>query len=332
MPSCDRESLAQLARECSDLSALAKRLGVSKDAARGRARRAGLKLSELFARSESTDSVLKLAPTHPRTIVEGSITPAKGRGVYRVIFLPDCQVPYEDDKAMRLVESYIADSYFDEIIDAGDFLDLDQVSSFNKGKLRLLEGRSIAEDFARGNAIIDRRLKAARRHNKRVKYTQLQGNHEHRLERFLDENPQFQDLVEVEVGLKFKERGIQFVRCYSDGATYKLGNAYFHHGLYTGGNHAKQHAEKWGVSIFYGHVHDVSQYSRVAWGKDSVTVGQSIGCLCMRDLQYIAGRPSNWQLAFATFSIFPDGHFTYHVTRIVDYRFATMEGRVYGWA
>jgi hypothetical protein len=324
----DKDTLAQMASECRDLAGFATALGISKDAARGRARRAGLKLSDLFA-FERLRNTPPPTTTQPRMIVVGNCKPRPGKEVYRVIVTPDAQVPYHDDVSMKLVEKYVSHHYFDEWVDLGDFLDLDQISSFNKGKLRLLEGRNIADDYAIGNKILDRRIAALKKHNPRAVYTALEGNHDYRIERLIDEQPQLKGLVEVPVGLKFEERGIEFVRCYSEGQTYRLGEAFFHHGLYVGGNHAKKMVESFGVNIFYGHVHDVSQHSKTSWGRDATVVGQSLGCLCIPDLQYMKGNPHNWAQAFATFSFFPDGTFTYHVTRVVNHRFVSPEGGVY---
>ncbi len=324
----DVDTLTKIARESQDLAQFASKLGLSKDAARGRARRSGLRLSELFAKTEARNTQPALT-TQPRTIVVGNCTPRAGKEVYRVIVTPDAQVPYHDDVSMKLVEKYVATQRFDEWVDLGDFMDLDQISSFNKGKLRLLEGRNISDDYRIANEILDRRLAALKKHNPRAIYTQLEGNHDYRIERLIDEQPQLKGLIEVPVGLRFEERGIFFVRCYSEGQTYRLGEAFFHHGLYVGGNHAKKMVEAFGVNIFYGHVHDVSQHSKTSWGRDATVVGQSLGCLCVPDLQYMKGNPHNWAQAFATFSFFEDGTFTYHVTRIVKHKFVSPEGVVF---
>lgn len=252
----------------------------------------------------------------------------KGK-VYSVIVLPDLQVPYEDKVALKAVEAYMADEVWDEYINMGDYMDFDCISSYNEKNLRAVEGKKIFADYEAGNAILDRHQSIVRKNNKNARFVMLEGNHDFRMERYIDEHPQLRGMLEVDVCLKFKERGFKFVRCFKDGEVYKLGKAYFHHGLYTNQNHAKTMVDRFGVNIFYGHVHDVQLFSKVTWGKDKTIVGQSLGCLCDYEQSYIKQNPSNWQHAFATFFFDEDGHFSYYITRIFNGRFIAPNGKVY---
>jgi len=134
----------------------------------------------------------------------------------------------------------MADETWDEYINLGDFMDFDQLSSFNKTALRKLEGRVIQKDYDIGNEILDRHQSIIRKRNKRAKFVLLEGNHEYRIERYIDENPQLRYSIEVEKGLNLKKRGFKWVRCWSKGEYYELGNALFLHGLYVGQSHAKK--------------------------------------------------------------------------------------------
>lgn len=250
-------------------------------------------------------------------------------GIYRVIVIPDVQVPFQDDRSMAAVEKYMADHTWDEYINLGDFMDFNCISSFNKGQLRKIEGQTIHDDYEVGNEILDRHQKIIRKRNPKAKFTLLEGNHDFRIERYIDENPQTKGSIEVEVGLHLKERGFKYVRCYQKGETYNIGNAYFTHGLYANETHAKKHVDRFGVNIFYGHTHDVQSSSKVIMGKDKTIVGQSLGCLCRYDQSYIKGNPTNWQHAFGIFYFMPDGFFTYYVPRIFKHRFISPEGKLY---
>ena len=238
------------------------------------------------------------------------------------------QVPYHDVRTMTAVESFMKTRKFDYYINLGDFMDFDCISHHNKGKLRNVEGKRLLEDYEVGNEILDRHQKILRKKNPDCKFVLLEGNHEYRVERYLDENPQFTGLVEVENALRLKERGFKYVRCYKEGTDYTLGKAHFHHGLYTPQHHAKKHVQNWGHSIFYGHVHDVQCYSLTRRGDQDTIVGQSLGCLCEYEQSYIKVNPTNWQQAFAVFDFFPNGHFTYNVIRVIDHRFI-YDGEIY---
>lgn len=249
--------------------------------------------------------------------------------VYKVIVLPDCQVPFQDDRTLRAVEKYIGDNKWDEYVNLGDFMDFNVISHFNKGASRRVENERLQADYSVGNAILDRHQHLVRKNSPKAKFTLLEGNHDYRIERYLDENPAGQGMLEVEVGLNLKKRGFKYIRCYKEGEVYNIGNAYFHHGLYTNEHHAKKHVDRYGVNLFYGHTHDVQSYSKVVMGKDKTLVGQSLGCLCRYDQSYIKGNPTNWQQAFGIFYFLPDGHFTYYVVRVFKHRFVAPDGKIY---
>lgn len=251
----------------------------------------------------------------------------------RVLVLPDMQIyAINDDIAgldletWRAVLKYIDDYKWDEVIILGDFLDFNCISHHNKDLPRLTHGQSVTSDYRAGNKILDQLQKAA----EGAKITLLEGNHEYRYERLTDALPVFEGLMDVEDGLRLKERGIKYVRAWSKGDVYEIGKANFIHGLYINEFHAKKHVMQFGTNIFYGHTHDVQSYSQILRGDNKTIVGQSLGCLCVYDLPYMRGRPSKWQQAFGVFHFLPDGFFNYTVTRIFKHRFVSPEGRLYG--
>lgn len=254
---------------------------------------------------------------------------AKEKDVYRVVVTPDAQFPYEDRAANNAVEQYVADNKFDEWIDLGDFMDFDFLSTHNEGKHRLNAGKLLKQHYAYGREVLDRRLEALHTNNKKAQMTIIEGNHDARVEAFIDKNPQLEGLIEVEEGLGLAERNVQWVRFWRDGSIYKIGKAGYCHGLYTSRYHAAKMVENYCCNIFYGHVHDVMEFPKVMHGKDEVVVGQSLGCLCRLDQAYIKQNPKNWQLAFGDFFFNRDGLFTYYVPRIFNSQFVAPTGKVY---
>lgn len=244
-----------------------------------------------------------------------------------LIVLPDPHIRAkaggEDKRSIAAVEKYIKDAKPDEIICIGDFMDFDCISTHNDRKPRLVEGETIAADYEAGNKVLDRWQKLAPR------IVLLEGNHDYRVERFIDEYPRMAGSLEVEKALKLKERGIKWVRSWSEGELYKIGNASFIHGIYVNDHHAKKHVEAFGTSIFYGHTHDIQLYSKVTAGDNKTIVGQSLGCLCDYNQQYMNGKPNRWQQAFAEFWVRPDGYFNYTVTMIFNHKFIALSGKEY---
>lgn len=245
------------------------------------------------------------------------------------IVIPDMQVPYHDKRSLKAVEKFMAAHKWDGYINLGDFMDFDQISSFNANKMKLIEGRRILKDYDIGNEILDRHQAIIRKKNPDAEFVLLEGNHEFRIERYLEVNPQFTGMVEVETALRLKERGFKWVRCWEKGDIFKKGKASFTHGQYTSKYHAAKMVDTYGDNIFYGHTHDVMSFPRTLRGKNKTHVGQSLGCLCDYELSYIKKNPSNWQQAFGVFYFQPNGFFNHYVTQIFNHKFIGPDGVEY---
>ncbi len=239
--------------------------------------------------------------------------------------LPDTHIPEHDPVSLNAVEQYMEDHEWDEMVQLGDLLDLDELSKHNIGNLRIVESKRIRKDLDIAGAILDRWQKKLRK----AKITILEGNHDFRMERYIDANPALEGLLEVPNALKLKDRGIRWVPAWSKGQVYDIGKAQFTHGLCTNQYHACKMVREFGSNIFYGHTHDVQMYSQTYRGDDETRVGQSLGCLCKYELSYLRGRPTRWQQAFAIFRFLPSGFFSYSVVRIFNGEFISPEGKVY---
>lgn len=248
--------------------------------------------------------------------------------IYKVLVIPDVHVPYQDDQSLHALEKYMADTRFDEVIYIGDLLDFDQISKFNKGN-PLKESRKLSDDYKLAGKILDRHISIIRGNNKKAKFTLLEGNHEERIQRWVSQNPQVEDMIEVPVGLKLGERGINWVKSFSKGDLYKIGKAYFTHGLYTNQYHAQKMVNNFGVNIYYGHTHDHQSFSKIFRGKDKTIEGMSLGCICEYDQSYMQGRPTNWQQMFGVFEFDELGYYQVFPVKIFNHSFISPEGKYY---
>jgi predicted phosphodiesterase len=248
---------------------------------------------------------------------------------YKVIVLPDMHIPFHDRKALSAVEQYMADETWDEWLQLGDFLDLSCISHFSRHTPRKVEGHTIHAEYEAGNRVLERHQAIVRERNPKAKFTMLEGNHEGRVEKYLDEFPQLRNIIEVETALCLNKRNVKWVKCNSKGDAYKLGKAYFHHGLYTNEHHAKKMGSNFGGNVFYGHTHSVQEYSKVLWGANKSIVGASLGCLCEYEQDYIGKNPTSWQHAFGVFHFMQDGSFNHYVVRIHDGAFVAPNGKMY---
>lgn len=245
------------------------------------------------------------------------------------IILSDMQVPYQDVQTMIAVEKYMAAHRWDGLLNIGDFMDMNTISNFNKGKPRQTQGQYISADFEEGNKILDRHQAIIRKRNKHAQFVYLEGNHEERVERWLDENPMFDGYFNIPKALNLDKRGFKWVRAWTNNEIYSIGKANFVHGKYTNQYHPAKMAHYYGDNIFYGHTHDMMCHAVAKQlHPDKVHVGQSIGCLCLPQ-KYMKGNFNNWQQGFMVLFVLPNGNFTYYLPRIFNHKFIGPDGVLY---
>lgn len=246
-----------------------------------------------------------------------------------VIVIPDMQIPFVDYRALDAVEQYMAEHSFDWYINIGDFLDVEALSHWNDGLPRKSEGKRLSKELEIGNKILDRHQQLIRKNNPKAKFHFIYGNHEERVEKFLDRNPGVEGLFDLADGLRFVERGFTWTRHGDEGNQFTLGHANFTHGLKAGMGHSRGMAAEWDGNVFYGHVHDVQSHTLTSRGKLHNRIAQSLGCLCVYDMPYMAKKPSRWQQAFAIFYFNKDGSFNHYIPLIIDDKFISPEGKFY---
>lgn len=249
---------------------------------------------------------------------------------FAVAALPDIHVPFHDPRALGAALKYLADHRWDIVIQLGDAIDLDIISRFVVHKPRLVEGRRIKSDVEDTQAVLRSIVKAARAKNPKARVVFLEGNHEHRLERLIDAAPHLDGLMNAPQLLGLTELGVEWVPYESTGEIFRVGKLAFIHGAYHNLHHAKKHVDQYGLSVAYGHLHDISMHTGAAfelpkgdlWGSKVSGIHASkcaisLGCLCDYNQKYINGRPSKWQQGFGTFHFDrSSGDFSLFVARI----------------
>jgi hypothetical protein len=157
----------------------------------------------------------------------------------------------------------------------------------------------------------------------------LEGNHDYRIERYLDLHPELSGMLEVDKVLRLKERGIRWVKSWSEGEIFSLGKCWFHHGLFCNDHHAKKMLQRFNHSILYAHVHDIQLYSSHAYRPQDVMIAASLGCLCKIPQRYLRGAPTRWSQAVTLFTFDKaTGHFQFDILRLNDHKLIH-DGKVY---
>ena len=231
----------------------------------------------------------------------------------------------EDTDSLRAVERYVKDHQWDRVVQLGDLVDLDCISHHNHGKPLLTESRRLQLDYDYANAWLDRWQKATGS----AKWSIIEGNHEHRAQRYVEAYPVMQGKVEPADALGLARRGIEWIPYWSKGSLLQIGNAYFGHGRSLAKYHSNVNLQAYGVPFFYGHTHDIQESGLTRWGDDKTICSKSYGCLCRYDQPYMQGRPSKWQQAFGVFHFQQNGFFNEFTVKIFQHSFTSPEGEVY---
>lgn len=121
------------------------------------------------------------------------------------LFLPDVQAkPGVDLSHLSWIGQYIVDKQPDVVVCIGDFADLESLSSYDKGK-KSFEGRRYKADIKAAQEAMDLLLKPLRDYNdkaiegRRKRYkprlVMTLGNHEQRIQRVANDNPELEGVV-----------------------------------------------------------------------------------------------------------------------------------------
>ena len=243
----------------------------------------------------------------------------KSKGVIeRAIVTPDKHFPIHDEKAISVVCQAIELVKPDTYIDLGDTGEWEHFSShYWKGRsakpmedlIPLLD--KDVSDVNAGMDIIDKSLDKANCKERHF----IQGNHEVWLDKFVVRYPYLKEYTTYNA-LKLKERGYKY-HPYNRKKLLKKGKLNFTHGKFVPKYHAFKHLDVYGESIMYGHTHDLQRFTKTNAG--GTISAWSLGCLkdIEADEDWLSGRLTNWNHAFAIIDWFKGGNYKVEVVEII---------------
>jgi len=240
---------------------------------------------------------------------------------YKLMFLVDMHLKtlptrngWEADVSPALWAVLEFGKYFkpDETVLGGDFMEFNIISKYETDDFIKREGRRLRHDFELGNQILDKIDSFTK-----GKKVFIVGNHDARLATWIASHPQIEGLISLGYNLKLEERGYKII---PEGKLYSVGHANFGHGWYWNLHHAKKTVLEVGDNIFYGHVHDVQQFTKFNY-KQRPIIASSVGCLCDLDPEWRKGRPNRWVNGFGVLYFFKNGNFTFYNPIIIDGKF-----------
>jgi hypothetical protein len=183
-------------------------------------------------------------------------------------------------------------------VSIGDFITLDSLSEWDKKKAGKMEGRRYAADIAAGNEALDYIDAACDSFAKVPKRIYIEGNHEERLERYLDYNPVVKGSMGVEKDLKLKARGWKFVRFKND---ISISGISFTHIPISGsgkpiGNPsvARKALSLYNNSVVFGHTHTLDHSAEHRRGAPHLNQALAVGCFFEHIDEYAKGSKTDY--------------------------------------
>ena len=217
----------------------------------------------------------------------------------RTVIVPDLQVPYHDERAVRNVASFIKRFKPDQVITIGDEIDLPQISRWTEGTPGWFEQSLGADRDATVEILWDLQVT-----------DMIRSNHTDRLYNVIMKKiPAFLALPELkfekfmkldELGIKFHRKPLEFapdwIAIHGDEGSVKP----------TPGLTALDAARRHGKSVVCGHTHRAGQsaFTEASGGVlGRILRGVEVGNLMdFKKAGYMKGT-GNWQQAFAVFYV-----------------------------
>tara|TARA_R110000744_G_scaffold372159_1_gene483673 strand:- start:33 stop:821 length:789 start_codon:yes stop_codon:yes gene_type:complete len=226
-----------------------------------------------------------------------------------ILAIGDCHVEVgESIERFKWLGQYILKAKPDIIVIIGDFLSLDCLSSWDKNKRLKMEGLRYAHEIDLGKLALKHMFKPMKEYNKKrreqhksgyqPRFVFVEGNHENRLPRYLEEHPELEGTMDIYEDLQLELLHAQWVS-YDD--YLEIEGIQFCHipfaknGRPIGRMHiCKQALELSAKSVVFGHTHKGTWENMYRIGAEHLQQALNIGCFFEHQPDYVAGAPSDY--------------------------------------
>jgi hypothetical protein len=246
--------------------------------------------------------------------------------IQKTVLLPDIHHPHYEEDVMDVVGEFILDYQPHELVYMGDQISLDCISSWNKHKPLLKEGKRLLKDYDEFNENI--LLNHERITAPDTRRTFMIGNHEQRILWYSQQHPELDGFIDIERHLNLGERGYKIIP-YNE--IHRVGKLNVIHGYYYNKYHAVKTLEAFEGNVVYAHVHNPQMYAKVTpVDRKGYHMATSLPCLCNIRPDYKSNAPNFWINGFGIVEHLPaSGQFNLYTVIIVDGSFM-WNGTYYG--
>jgi len=247
-----------------------------------------------------------------------------------VVQWPDRHDPFIDRVAEEVIYQFTKKWKPDYDLHIGDNLDLGGISRFNVTNYKTQYEEVVIDGICSLGAHYNKLFKI----NPNGKKVWILGNHDLRLDTFVDQHPSWRGICDDIIGLlKFygncpRADEIEVVRLDDFEDDFHIGKMHFIHGYSSCKHVTAKMVEDYDESVTFGHAHTMQMFTKVK--RKSPRAGYCIGHILNREgRKYLKGSATRWMTGFAFMEYNKEtGEFTQHLLPIVNgkVRFA---GKVY---
>ena len=245
-----------------------------------------------------------------------------------VLVVGDAHVDDQQDlRRFRHLSNYLVQHQPDYIVIIGDFLSLNCLSEWDRNKRMKMENRRYWKEIEAGNSALDLLEGAINKYNAeqtkcsktRRKPTYkpfkvyVKGNHENRLDRYLDSDPVFAGVVSIEEDLKLVERGWGVVDYKED---YIIDGVSFTHipinamGKAIGNPTVSQKALRlYANSVVFGHTHTFDHAGEHKRNSKHLNQALSVGCFFEHVDEYAIGSKTDYWRGIVELNVYSTNRF-----------------------
>ncbi len=274
----------------------------------------------------SAKTVLKYAGSYTYRTKSKTDVDESSWEIQKTILLPDIHHPHIDERGMEALNQFMFDYDPDELVYMGDQVSLDCISYWNKKKPLLKEGQRLIKDFDNFDKDILQLHENLTRDD--IRRTFMIGNHENRINTYVEENPELQDFIDIVRYLELKERDYNIIP-YNE--VYKVGKLNIIHGYYYNMYHAKKTVDVFEGNVVYAHVHNPQMYTKISpIDKKEYHMATCLPCLCSIKPDYGKNAPNYWVNGFGIVEHLPATGFFNLYTVIINEGAFMWNGKYYG--
>lgn len=235
----------------------------------------------------------------------------------KVLVIGDAHVEQGQDlKRFKALGKYIKDEQPTHIVNIGDFMSVDAFSAWDRNKRLLMEGKRYELECDAANRAmdyIDEAVASVPRY--KPVHIDIEGNHEDRVTRYVEENPELQGTLEVPVKLNLKGRGHVWAPYKSD---YNINGVSFTHVPILGNgkgigrpNICEKALKLYHNSVVFGHDHGLYHAMEHRHGAPHLNQALSVGCFFEDTAHYAIGSKTDYWKGLIMLDVYSPNRFDF---------------------